>query len=246
MAALTLGSVPYLNARPLVEGLRDVVLDVPSRLTERFRRGEVDVALVPVFEAVRDPARVLVPGIVIASPGPVDSVVFLSKRPLVECRSVLLDRSSLTSAALARILLEERLGLTPEYGDCGPEMDPREVDADAVLLIGDPAMTAPRDGLIVSDLAVLWNDWTGLPFCFAAWLARDERAAAEALGPLTEAKEAGLARRPEIAAAAAGPMRLPAEELLTYLTERITYDLGPAEREGLARYGEMCRRLGLV
>lgn len=241
---MKIGSVPYLNAKPLVEGLADVTLDVPSRLTERFRRGEVDVALLPVFESVRRPELAIVPDIGISSPGPVDSVLIFSRRPLAECREIALDESSLTSAALARVLLVGELGLSLEFRSCGPETDPRDVEA--ALLIGDPALKARRDGLVVTDLASLWRERTGLPFCFAAWLARSEEIAAEAAPILAEAKRRGLAARERIAEEASEGMGLSADYLLTYLTERITYDLGEGERAALRRYGEGCRELGLV
>jgi chorismate dehydratase len=241
---MKIGSVPYLNAKPLIEGISDVALDVPSRLTERFRRGEVDVALLPVFEAVRCPDLAIVPGICVASPGPVDSVLIFSKRPLAECREVALDESSLTSAALARVLLVAEMGLDLAFRSCGPETDPRE--REAILLIGDPALTAKREGLIVTDLASMWRERTGLPFCFAAWLAATPEVAAEASPMLEEAKRRGLAARDRLAAEASRGLGLRADYLVTYLTDRITYDLGEEEREALRRYGDACRRLGLV
>jgi chorismate dehydratase len=243
---MRIGSVPFLNARPLVHGLPDVVEDVPSRLAERFRRGEVDVALLPSFEALRRPECPIVPGGAVASPGPVDSVLLFSHGPLAEARTVLLDESSLTSAALARVLLAERSGDGVVFGPCPPEVDPRTAEADAVLLIGDPAMTAPRDGLLVTDLAVAWRELTGLPFCFAVWLARDEEIA-RAAGPILDASRArGLARRREIAESASAELSLPADYLLLYLTERITYELGGPERDALGEFARLCRRHGVL
>ena len=46
--AVRFGAVPYLNARPLVEGLSPLVLATPSDLAARFARGGIDVALLPV------------------------------------------------------------------------------------------------------------------------------------------------------------------------------------------------------
>jgi len=245
MCALRIGSVPYLNARPLIDGLGEVVLDVPSRLTESFRRGDLDVALLPSYESARQPERPIVPGICVGSPGPVDSVLFFSRGPIEASSSVALDESSLTSTALARILFGERWGKNPEFRACPPDVDPRAADADAILLIGDPAMKAPRDGLVVTDLASAWRDWTGLPFCFALWIARDEASARLAAPILTAAKERGLLRRRELAAEASGRMGLPAEFLLRYLTSRITYDLGPNEVEALERFCRYVRAMGL-
>jgi len=246
MASLRIGSVPYLNAQPLIEGLGEIVLDVPTRLTESFRRGELDVALLPSFESIRRPDLPVVPGICVASPGPVDSVLLFSDRPIETCRSVALDDSSLTSTALARVLFAERWRTAPEFRSCAPDVDPRASGADAVLLIGDPAMRVPRVGLTVTDVATAWREWTDLPFCFALWIARDEESAVAAEPILAAAKERGLARRQEIAGGAAKEIGLPAGFLLTYLTERITYDLGDGEQAALAKYGEACRRLGLV
>ena len=107
-------------------------------------------------------------------------------------------------------------------------------------------MKAPRDDLIVTDLATAWRSLTDLPFCFAAWLAQDEETAERARGPLREARESGLANRREIAEREAVEMGLSAQVLHRYLTERITYDLGDPEREAATRFANSCRALNLV
>ena len=247
---MRIGSVPFLNARPLVSGLGDVLEDVPSRLAGFAEYGRrftpIDVALLPSFEALRRPSCPIVPGPAVASPGPVDSVLLFSRGPIEAARRILLDESSLTSAALTRVLFAESMPGDREFVPCPTDVDPRDVDGDAVLLIGDPAMTAPRDGLIVTDLASRWREMTGRPFCFAVWVARDEEVLREAEPILLGAKERGLARRREIAEGASADLDLPAEYLLTYLTERITYDLGGPEREALREYGRLCGRHGLI
>jgi chorismate dehydratase len=245
MGELRIGSVPYLNAKPLIEGLDGVVLDVPSRLTATFRRGELDVALLPSYEAARNSELAIVPGICVGSPGPVDSVLIFSRVPVEECRTVALDTSSLTSTALARILFSERWGTEPVFTGCPPDVDPRRAGSDAVLLIGDPAMRAPRDGLTVTDVASAWREWTGLPFPFALWTAPDAETARRAAPILAAAKERGLARRGEMAAAAAAEVALPREFLYRYLTSRITYDLGEGELESLERYARYVEQLDL-
>ena len=55
-----LGTVPYLNALPLVGGLADapgveLVEELPSRLAPRLRSGELDLALVSSVELFRTP-----------------------------------------------------------------------------------------------------------------------------------------------------------------------------------------------
>lgn len=245
MDGLRIGTVCYLNAAPLTRGLAGVVAEVPSVLTDRFDAGELDVALVPSFEALRPPRRPIVPVGVVASRGPVDSVLLFSKGPLREARTVMLVTCSRTSAALTRILFARRWGGRPEFRSGSPETDPTEAAEDAVLLIGDPALTAPREGLLVTDLATEWREWTGLPFCFAVWLARDEETAARAAPVLAEAKLRGLAEREAIAREWAPRVRMSVPDTLEYLKERVTYELGAKEREALALFGGMADGLGL-
>ncbi len=246
MDGITIGTVPYLNALPLTAGLGGLVRAVPGRLAAMFREGAVDVALLPIFEWVRDPARPIVGRGAICSPGPVDSVLLFSRVPPDEARTVVLDGSSLTSAALVRVLFAQYFQAAPEFSVCDPATDPRKVDADAVLLIGDPALKAPRDGLIVTDLADAWRSLTDLPFCFAAWLARDEGIAEKVRGKLDEARERGLASRRAIADRESPCMGIPAEDLYRYLTMRITYDFGEQEQAAANRFAQSCRDLALV
>src|SRR5258707_14695707 len=120
---LRIGSVPYLNAKPLVDWFHsteceadvEVVYAVPSRLAEMLREDRLDVANVSIFEGLQNPALRLVPNISISAYGAVKSVRLFSKVPLPQIQSVALDTSSLTSAALTRILLKESFGLEPEY-----------------------------------------------------------------------------------------------------------------------------------
>ena len=89
------------------------------------------------------------------------------------------------------------------------------------------------------DLAETWTWFTGLPFVFAAWYG--DEAAAPAL---EAAYERGKQRLAMYAADAA--LGLPADQLETYLRERIRYRLGSREVEGLRRFLEAARRHSLM
>src|SRR5262245_33912191 len=114
MDRVRVGAVNYLNTKPLVCDLEklapeaDLVLDVPSRLADRLAAGELDVALIPAVEYFRAGAYTVVPGISIATRGPVLSVTLFSRRPWGQIRRVALDAGSRTSAALTQILLRKR------------------------------------------------------------------------------------------------------------------------------------------
>ena len=117
MSPLRLGVVSYLNAAPTVHGLAgdprfEIVRDVPSRIAALLHAGEIDLGLIPSIEYAEGDYAI-VPGIAIASRGPVRSVMLLHRGPLEGIRRVAVDTSSRTSAALVRVLLRERLGPRP-------------------------------------------------------------------------------------------------------------------------------------
>jgi chorismate dehydratase len=240
-AGYRIGSVPYLNARPLTEGLGErLVFDVPSRLAARFAAGELDAALVPVFEAVSRERALIADGMAIASRGEVFSVFLAHREPLAELESVALDPDSRTSSHLVQCLLAEFHGLDPRY-TAAPEDD-----AQARVVIGDPAIAFRRahvgDGWQFLDLGAEWLRCTGLPFVFACWVLREgvENAGALAEG-LRAAKVRGLAARERIAEERSDP-----EFVRRYLTENIRFDLGDDEKRAISLFAALLRKHGLV
>jgi chorismate dehydratase len=231
---LRIGCVPYLNAKPLVEGLDGVVFRPPADLVGLLVSGRLDVALLPSVEVI---LRGLdhVPGVAIASPGRVDSVLLRHRVPVRQIRRVALDRNSRTSNRLVRILLEERHGLRPRYVKRDPSrrLDWRGVDA--VLSIGDTSFR--RERFPALDLGAEWRAFTGRPFVFALWAMRPgEPRAREIRRVLGAARRRGLERLPAIVRREAAARGLSPAYAKRYLTERITFRLGPAERAGLVEF----------
>ncbi|SDT86599.1 chorismate dehydratase [Verrucomicrobium sp. GAS474] len=245
MAAPRLGSVPYRNVAALIEGLDPAPTTlVPARLAEELAAGRLDAALVPIAEYLRDPAAyALVDDVAVASRGEVYSVILIPDWPpqnegegnglevLRPLWTISLDPDSRTSVLLTRVLAEIGCGTRPKY------VGPYE-DADARLLIGDPAIRFRQENpdRAVIDLGLLWKRWTGLPFVYAAWVVRREVAERQPeLGPfLRGVKERGLAALPRIA-------RDEAE--LRYLTENIHPHLGDEEKAGLLLFARYARSL---
>jgi len=258
-APLRLGTVPYLNAQPLVEGLDaqpDVVLEraVPSQLVGRLRSGALDAALVSAVELFRAPPLSWVAGPAITSCGPVRSILLFLRCAPERVRRVALDSSSRSAAVLTQLCLTEFLGAGPlDVTECAPDADLSGLDADAVLRIGDPALAAGhargpgwRDGWFALDLGTVWTAHTGLPFVYALWLARPDVPAQPLQAHLLAARAAGLPQRDALADAFAARSGLPASACREYLAQCIGYDLGPAERAGLAAFGFLAHRHGLV
>lgn len=236
-----IGSVPYLNAKPLIEGLEGVVIRPPSRLGALVASGKVDVALVSSIEALRH-GWAHIPGIAVASPGETDSVRLHHKTDIGRIRRVALDRNSRTSNVLCRIILEKRYGLRPRYVTRDPSRGISFRGVDAVLTIGDNSFYT--NGVPFLDLGTAWKEFTGRPFVYALWAHRPGHPQArEMAAVLRKAKALGLVRVEGIARREAARLGLPTRTCLTYLTKRITYDLGPAERAGLRLFGKLAEEV---
>ncbi len=237
---LVIGAIRYLNSRPLTVALPTIaasariLYDVPSRLADGVARGRIDVALLPSIECFRHADYTAVSDVCVASRGPVRSVKLFTRVPLERVNSVALDEGSRTSAALTQIILRERFDRRPRVEPLllGARLD--TLHADAVLLIGDRCLqTRPPGYEGQHDLGELWTAWTGLPMVFALWLAR-ATAPLEGLAEiLSAARDEGLARLPEIAAADGPRLGLTAEDCLGYLRDTLRYRLGPREHEAL-------------
>jgi len=242
---LRVGCVQYLNARPLIAPYDgEVVFEHPARLADLLASGEIDVALIPVFEALRQPDFPVTDGVAIASRGPVYSVFLAYRGALEEIRSVSLDPASRTSNNLLRCILSEFHGLEPAFefdGKAGLD------DHRGLLLIGNQAIRFRQqdgEGVRYVDFGEEWLARTGLPFVYAVWQIRpevpDPGAVAAALRAI---KLAGLRRVREIARLQGEFDPAFAEH---YLTRHISFELGADEKAGMERFRGLLRKRGLL
>ena len=250
---IRVGAVQYLNTRPLVQGLAAADLavsyDLPSRLADGLAAGRLDVALVPSVEVFRHPEFRIVSNACIGCHGPVMSVKLLFRVPPQRVRTLAVDEGSRTSAALARILLAEMHGLSPQIEPLPIGSGSADTEADAILLIGDRALgpaTAGGAFQVVWYLGDEWCRWTGLPFVFAVWAARPGADTAELAAWLEAARDRGRASLHAIASAEAASHGLTVSQCLAYLRDNLHYDLGSSELEALRLFRGHAIELGLV
>jgi chorismate dehydratase len=247
------GAVAYLNSKPLIEGLADLLpeaelsLDFPSRLAEDLEAGQLDVALVPSIEVLRHPEYEIVSDACVATRGPVMSVKLYSRVPMGEIQSLSLDAGSRTSAALAQIMLDERFGVRPRLEPLPFERSLGSARTDAVLLIGDRAMHSPAEPFASTwDLGEEWLRWTGLPFVFAVWAAKGGTELGHVEEALRRARDLGIERAQEIARRESPILEISEATAYHYLTKNLHFRLGPAERSGLRLFSALSARLGLA
>lgn len=250
---LRVGGVTYLNSRPLVDPLAEllpdaeIVTDLPSRLAAGLASGRFHVALVPSIEYLRQPGCLLASDACVACDGPVRSVKLYSRVPVGQIRTLALDEGSRTSAALVQILLAERHGVRPQLVPLPIGSSAEDTQTDAAMLIGDRGMAPPPGPFAMTwDLGEEWSRWTGLPFVFALWLARPGELSGQLTSALESARDRGVERFDAIACSASVELGLPANDCLTYLRDHLRFRFGSREQQGLELFFELAGKHGLA
>jgi chorismate dehydratase len=275
--------VEYLNTAPLVWGFTDgpmayrydLSFAVPSQCAEMLRRGAADIGIIPAIEYQRmEEFTAILPGMAVAAKGEVRSILLVAKKPIERARRVALDSSSRSSAALVRLLCREHWHIQPEFIEAAPDLSAMLEQADAALIIGDPALRLsikleelsaklpsgepccqgdPREfpvpgyeTLIVYDVAYQWRQMTGLPCVLALWVARPEMLVPGTIEDFQESKRYGIERISEIAEGASLKLDLPVPALEKYLRENIDYSLDEENIAGLKLYYEKCAAAELI
>ena len=247
--------VKFLNACPLIAGLEagipapfpyEFAGAEPSVCADELAAGEASVGLVPVAALPVIPNVRAIRSFGVAAHREVRSVLLVSKVPLGSVRTLAAHTASRTSIALARLLLAERWGARPELVSRRPPLAGMLTDADAAVIIGDPAFAVHgTTGLLEVDLARAWFEWSGLPFVFAIWgVGPAAPAGVESLLEhslaYAEAHWAELlprwARAHAVAPAAARE----------YLERVLTFRLGDAERAGMQEFLARAARAALL
>ena len=248
---IKIGAVNYLNTKPLVYGLSEraqnieISYDLPSRLADDLTSGRLDVALIPSIEFFQDPTYTIISDACIGCRGPVLSVKLFSRVPFDQIGTLALDEGSRTSAALVKILLEQRYGIRPRTEPLSIGSPATTTSTDAVLLIGDRAIHSPSDEFVaVWDLGDQWCRWAELPFVFAMWVGRDGRDWHELAVALSDTRDEGLRHLKQIAEQESQPVGLDRDECLAYLRNNLYFHLGPRELQGLELFYQLSSQIG--
>ncbi|MBV9145405.1 MAG: menaquinone biosynthesis protein [Acidobacteria bacterium] len=262
MPRLRVSAISYLNTAPLMwdfeqssgrDRLReefDVSYTIPSRCAQMLAEEAADIGIIPVAAYATIPNLVILPDVAIASKGAVRSILLVSTKPIDEIRSVALDSSSRSSAALIQILFAKYWRQEVRYVSAEPDLIRMLSICDAALLIGDPALQVDRSRYVTWDLGEEWRAFTGKPFVFAFWAARaacaDERELSDAAQVFRESRDQGLHHIAEIAAVWAPKLRLSKQEIARYLEGNIHYFLDQENLAGMQLFFRYATELGIL
>ena len=248
---LRIGSVSFLNAKPLIYGLEEddslrLALDVPAKLLDGLVERRFEVALLPVIDYQRlSGLRVLRAG-GIGCDGPTLTVRIFSPTPIERIAALACDADSHTSVALARIILAGQYNIRPELVTLDRARHLHKPDT-AVLLIGDKVVCEePRELPYQLDLGEAWKKMTGLPFVFATWMAREGVELGDLPQRLERAKREGLAHVDQIIRQHAVPRGWPAEVARKYLTHHLKFDIGPKQLEAIRLVHRLAHEQGVL
>ncbi|HEV2296843.1 MAG TPA: MqnA/MqnD/SBP family protein [Tepidisphaeraceae bacterium] len=248
---LRLGSVSFVNARPLIYGLEQrpdvrLTLDVPANLLDGLRASRFDLALLPVIDYQRMEGLQVLPAAGIGSDGQTLTVRIFSRTPIERISTLACDADSHTSVALARIVLARAYGLRPEFVELKRNRG-AGAGHDAQLLIGDKVVCESPAGYPHQlDMGAAWKDLTGMPFVFAAWMGPAAAISAFADETLRRAKRQGLAHVDEIVQRYAVPRGWPAETAREYLTRHLQFDIGEPQLEAIRAFHRFAAEEGII
>lgn len=238
-------AVSFLNTVPLVWGmlhgrekdLFELSFSVPSACADRVTAGDADLGIVPVAEIARHRWSYFRDA-GIACNGPVRTILLITKTPPAAIRTLAADSSSRTSVMLTRIILERRYGCRPKILTRAPNLEAMLAEADAALIIGDPALRIEPNSLPyqVLDLGGEWMEMTGLPMVFALWAGPAETMPEAHREAFASSCRYGLSHMDDVVAASVQERGLPAEVIRKYLTHYIQFELGPDHLRGLETF----------
>ena len=233
----------------------------PALCADELLASRADLGLIPIASLTPDLA--IVPGCTIASLDRVRSIQLIVKlkdgklkdgkqeHALEAVRSIAADTASRSSLAYTEILFRKFLGTQPAFVQHPADPIAMLRQADAALLIGDPALLAleSRDQIeqavgpcLWIDLAHEWTTRTGLPWVAAVWAVRPEAlrlghiTPAEITSDLTASRDHGLAHIEDLVEQWTPRIAVPAETIRHYLAENIHYTLTPDCIEAMQRF----------
>ena len=270
--ALRVAAIDFLNPAPLMWDFHHppmqsalasryvLHLTEPSQCARELLEGRADLGLIPI--AALTPELRIVPGCTIASLDKVRSIQLIVKAPLTleQVRTVAADTASRSSVAYAQVLFRHFLGVSPEFTPAKANAEAMLAEADAALLIGDPALLALERRAEIEahvgpctwyDIAQQWHQRTGLPWVAAVWAVRPEAVPTaedrrQLIADLNGSRDRGLAHIEDLVREWTPRIALSPETIRHYLQRNIHYVLdAPCERS-IAAFRRLAGHVGVL
>lgn len=262
MFKLKMGIPLYINTLPLLfyfpqkNPYFEIILQVPKKLNQSLAKGEIYGSLSSsIFYAKNFNEYLILPDISISAVGEVKSVILYHKEPLEKLnkKRIGITPETESSFMLLRILLEDFIGVKPEYVELSKNWkgltQEEKNQLSGYLAIGDEALTIQFNyqGInkkeFITDLAQLWLKYTNLPFVFALFIVKKEiaeefkREIKEFCQTLYYARALAFSNLKEIVERTY--LNLPKDFIYNYLTH-LEYDFSGLKQRAFLKFCELC------
>jgi chorismate dehydratase len=247
---LRVAAINFLNPAPLMWDFEHAPLasrlaerytlhyTQPSRCADELLSARADLGLIPIASLTPDLA--IVPGCTIASLNEVRSIQLIVKsaHTLATVKTIAADTASRSSLAYAEILFRKFLHTHPTFLPTAADPIAMLQQADAAILIGDPALLALESREAIEktvgpcqwfDLAHEWRTRTSLPWVAAVWAVRPEAlnhfTPAQLIEDLEASRNHGLLNIENLVTQWTSRIALPPATIRHYLSYNIHYVL---------------------
>jgi chorismate dehydratase len=270
---LRVAAINFLNPAPLMWDFehppRAVTLahrytlhyTLPSLCADELLAARADLGLIPI--ASLTPELAIVPGCTIASLNEVRSIQLIVKKThtLSTIRTVAADTASRSSLAYAEILFRKFLNTQPTFLTAKANPIAMLQQADAAILIGDPALLALESRESIEkqigscqwfDLAHEWRTRTNLPWVAAVWAVRPEALSENHITPqeltedLANSRNNGLTHIEDLVSEWTPRIELPPQTIRNYLTLNIHYTLDPTCISTIHLFRQYAAEVGIL
>jgi chorismate dehydratase len=270
---LRIAAIDFLNPAPLMWDFEHPPLDtelskryriermLPSECAARLATGASDLGLIPIAALAAHPHLRVLPGCAIASKGHIRSLLLVRRagQPIDKIRTVAADTASRTTVTYARVLFHKWGNGGAAFLPMAANLDQMLTQADAAVVIGDPALYARQDRdarqartgeeLVYLDMAEEWRAQTGLPYISAVWCLSPAAGGVPAetiAADCIRSRDNGLRHIDDLVAEWSPRMRLPADELRDYLGNNLHYTLDQECIEGMRGFFRTAAELRIL
>ena len=268
---LRIAAIDFLNPAPLMWDLEHPPLNAalarrysidrmaPSQCAARLIEGTADLGLIPIAALAFAPQLRVLPGCTIASKAWVRSLILVRRagQPISEIRSVAADTASRTTIAYTRTLFHKWGNPGAVFVPLAADLDRMLAQADAAVVIGDPALVALEDRagrlartgeeLEYHDIAREWISLTRLPYISAVWAASPACPLDDGIAnDFIQSRIHGCEHVEALVAEWAARLPIPAETIRAYLTTNIHYSLDRECIEGMRGFFRMAAEAGVL
>lgn len=236
MGKIKIGAVNYLNAKPLIYGLKntaiykeiDLIEDYPAHIAEQLLHHKIDVGLLPVAAIPAMKKYYIITNYGIACNGEVGSVCLFSEVPIYQIKKIRLDYQSRTSVTLVQILAKEYWKIDVTFEQATENFREQIKSTTAAVVIGDRAFEQKHISPYCYDLGLAWKQYTNLPFVFATWVS-NKALPNDFIHQFTKANQLGLNNIDAIVQ----QINYSFYNLKKYFTQNIHYILDDNYKKGL-------------